>query len=260
MVKYRFQTVKMAVRYSGLPCRWESDDRLDNKPLILVVEDDKPIRNFIAISLKAQGYGCIEAQSGQTAITMVASYNPDIIVLDLGLSDIDGLEVIQKVRQWSHVAIIVVSARYQDREKAEALDLGADDYLTKPFSVSELLARIKVALRHLQQNRDTDSILQKDYIIEDLKIDFIKRRIFVKDEEIHLTPLEYNLIALMVKYAGRVLTHHFILKEIWGTYSGKDTQSLRVFMANIRRKIEKNPAQPRYIITEVGVGYRLADE
>lgn len=232
---------------------------MDNNPLILVVEDDKPIRNFICVSLKAQGYRYVETHSGQAAVSLAASHNPDIIILDLGLPDLDGLEVIKKVRGWSRAPIIVVSARGQDREKTEALDLGADDYLTKPFSVTELLARIRVALRHLSLNTQKDDIIN-NYCVEELKIDFAKRHIFLRDEEIHLTPIEYNILALMAKNAGKVLTHNFIIREIWGTFSGDDNQTLRVFMANMRRKIEKDPASPRYIKTEVGVGYRLADE
>lgn len=231
-----------------------------NRPLILVVEDDKQIRNFLTISLQAQGYGCIETHNGQTALTLAASYHPDIIILDLGLDDIDGLEVIEKVRQWSQVSIIVVSAREQDSMKTQALDKGADDYLTKPFSVTELMARIRVALRHIQQRNDVAAPVQKNYHVGDLLVDFEKHRAFLVNEEIHLTPMEYNLIELMAKHSGKVLTHNYIIKEIWGGYNGTDTQSLRVFMANIRRKIEKDAARPRYIITEVGVGYRLADE
>ncbi len=155
---------------------------------------------------------------------------------------------------------MVVSARGHEREKVEALDIGTDDYLTKPFSVAELLARVRVALRHASQSNDSENDLTGMFLAEDLKIDFEKRRVFLADEEIHLTPIEYKLMALMAKYAGRVLTHKFLLNEIWGTYTGSDTQSLRVFMANIRRKIEENPAQPKYIFTEVGVGYRLTDE
>ncbi|OGO78911.1 MAG: DNA-binding response regulator [Clostridiales bacterium GWB2_37_7] len=233
---------------------------MDNKPLILVVEDDKPIRNFICVSLEAQGYKCIDTQNGKAAVSLVSSHNPDIMVIDLGLPDMDGLDVIAMVRPITKAAIIVVSARGHEREKVEALDSGADDYLTKPFSVAELLARIRVALRHSNQNSQSESDSPTIFLIGELKIDFEKRRVLLSEEEIHLTPIEFKLMALMAKYAGRVLTHKFILNEIWGTFSGSDTQSLRVFMANIRRKIEKDPTQPRYIITEVGVGYRLTDE
>lgn len=233
---------------------------MDNKPLILVVEDEKPIRNFMCVSLEAEGYRCIDTEYGKTAITLVSAHNPDIIIIDLGLPDIDGMNVITMVRPFTKAAIIVVSARGHDREKAEALDGGADDYLTKPFSVVELLARIRVALRHSSQRSQTENESPDNFLIGDLKIDFKKRRVFILDEEVHLTPMEYKLMALMAKYAGKVLTHKFILEEIWGAFSGNDTQSLRVFMANIRRKIEKDPAQPRYILTEVGVGYRMEDE
>jgi two-component system KDP operon response regulator KdpE len=233
---------------------------MDNKPLILVVEDEKPIRNFICVSLETQGYKVLETQHGKTAISLVASHNPDIIIMDLGLPDLDGIEVITKIRPVTKATIIVVSARGLDREKVEALDSGADDFLTKPFSVAELLARIRVAFRHMNQLNQTEADTPTLFIVGDLKIDFNKRRVLLGDEEIHLTPIEYKLMVLMTKYVGKVLTHKFILNEIWGSYSGNDTQSLRVFMANIRRKVEKEPAQPRYILTEVGVGYRLVDE
>lgn len=233
---------------------------MDNKPFILVVEDDKPIRNFICVSLEAQGYQCINTPNGKTAVSLVSSHNPDIIIIDLGLPDMDGIDVIAKIRPVTKAPIMVVSARGHEREKVEALDSGADDYLTKPFSVAELLARVRVALRHLNQDSQPENESPAEFIVGELKIDFEKRRVFLSDNEIHLTPMEYKLMVLMTKYAGRVLTHNFILNEIWGTFSGNDTQSLRVFMANIRRKIEKDPAQPKYILTEVGVGYRLADE
>ena len=230
------------------------------KPLILIVEDDKPIKKFMKVSLEAQGYKCLETEFGNAAITLIRSHNPDIIVLDLGLPDIDGLEVIEKVRNSTKARIIVVSARGREREKVEALDKGADDYLTKPFSVAELLARIRVALRQSNGLSSSQSDVKSAFVVKDLKIDFDKRRVTILDEKIHLTPMEYKLIELMSKYAGRVLTHKYIVDEIWGSYFENDTQSLRVFMANIRRKIEKYPAQPQYIITEVGVGYRLVDE
>ena len=230
------------------------------KPLILIVEDDKPIKKFMKVSLEAQGYKCMETEFGNSAITLIFSHNPDIIVLDLGLPDIDGLKVIEKVRESTKARIIVVSARGLEREKIEALDKGADDYLTKPFSVAELLARIRVALRQSNGVNNSQNDIQSAFVVKDLKIDFEKHRVTILDEEIHLTPMEYKLIELMSKYAGRVLTHKYIVDEIWGSYFENDTQSLRVFMANIRRKIEKHPAQPEYIITEVGVGYRLVDE
>jgi len=193
-------------------------------------------------------------------LMIIPSQNPDIIVIDLGLPDIDGLDVIKAVRPITKAAIIVVSARGYEREKVEALDCGADDYLTKPFSVVELLARIRVALRHSTQSILKTNASSNEFIIGELKIDLEKRRVFVSGDEIHLTPIEYKLLALLAQYSGRVLTHKYILDEIWGTFSGDDTQSLRVFMANIRRKIEKDPAMPRYIFTEVGIGYRMSDE
>ncbi|MBW9158855.1 response regulator [Clostridium tagluense] len=233
---------------------------MDIKPLILIVEDDKPIKKFMKVSLEAQGYKCIETEFGNTAIALIFSNNPDIIILDLGLPDIDGLNVIEKVRESTKARIIVVSARGHESEKVEALDSGADDYLTKPFSVAELLARIRVALRHFNGDGNSQNSVKSVFQVKDLKIDFEKRRVTILHEEIHLTPMEYKLIELMSRYAGRVLTHKYIIDEIWGSYFENETQSLRVFMANIRRKIEKDPAQPQYIITEVGVGYRLVDE
>lgn len=233
---------------------------MDLKPLILVVEDDQPIRHFICVSLETQGYTCVDTPNGKTAVALVTSYNPDVIVLDLGLPDLDGIEVITRIRPLTKASIIVVSARGREREKVEALDSGADDYLTKPFSVAELLARVRVALRHTNQSSLHQDHQNTVYSVGDLRIDFEMRRVMLADEEIHLTPIEFKLMELMVKYSGRVLTHKFILNEIWGAYSGNDNKSLRVFMANIRRKIEKEPARPRYIMTEVGVGYRLADE
>lgn len=233
---------------------------MDIKPLILIVEDDKPICKFINISLEAQGYKCINTQYGKEAISLVFSHNPDIIILDLGLPDIDGIDVIEKIRAVIKAKIIVVSARGHEREKVTALDCGADDYLTKPFSVAELLARIRVALRHFNQDNNFQNELSEIFTVRDLKIDFGKRNVSILCKEIHLTPIEYKMMELMAKYAGRVLTHKFIINEIWSNYSEDDTKSLRVFMANIRRKIEKDPAQPQYILTEVGVGYRLIDE
>lgn len=227
--------------------------------LILIVEDEKPISHFIKVTLETQNYKCIEAQNGTIALSLIASNQPDIIILDLGLPDIDGLDVIRRCREWSKVPIIVVSARGHEREKVEALDAGADDYLTKPFSVPELLARIRVAIRRTSQiglNEDKQSVFE----IANLKIDYDKRRITLAGTEIHFTPTEYNLLCLLSKYNGKVLTHKYIIKEIWGTAAPDDTQTLRVCMGNIRRKIEKDPAEPRYIITEVGVGYRMVDE
>lgn len=233
---------------------------MELKPLILIVEDDKTICKFIKVSLETQGYKCEDTKYGKTAISMTLSMSPDIIVLDLGLPDIDGLEVIKNLKDISNAKIIVVSAREHERDKVEALDLGADDYLTKPFGVSELLARIRVCLRNISKENNVN--LEKDFIfqVRGLKIDYEKRRISIESEEIHLTPIEYRLLVLMSKYAGKVLTHKFIINEIWGSYMESETQSLRVFMASIRRKLEKDPTQPQYILTEIGVGYRMIDE
>jgi two-component system KDP operon response regulator KdpE len=228
------------------------------KPLIIIVEDEKPIRHFIKVALETQNYGCIEAQSGREALSLTASHHPDIMVLDLGLPDIDGLDVIKQVRQWSGIAIVVVSARGREREKVEALDAGADDYLTKPFGVAELLARIRVSLRRVSTVSIQSGMESFVFQSGDLKVNFEKRRVELNGEDIHLTPTEYSLLTLLAKHQGKVLTHRFIMNKIWGP--SDDTQSLRVCMANLRRKIEKDPAQPRYITTEVGVGYRMMEE
>lgn len=233
---------------------------MESKATILVVEDDRPIRNFICVSLETEGYHYIETQTGQSAIALIASHNPDVVILDLGLPDIDGLEVIAKVKEWSNTKIIVVSARGQDKEKVTALDTGADDFLTKPFSIGELMARVRVALRHTGTRSEINNVGVTVFKVGDLEMDYVKRRVYIQSEEIHLTPIEYNILTLMAQNAGKVLTHNFILKQIWGNFTENDMKSLRVFMANIRRKLEKEPAQPRYILTEVGVGYRLADE
>ncbi len=233
---------------------------MEIKPLILVVEDDNPINKFIKVSLEAQNYKCIETNLGSNAISLVYSANPDIIILDLGLPDMDGIDVIKQIRENTKAKIIVVSARGRERDKVEALDMGADDYLTKPFSISELLARVRVGLRNMNTVNNNFFEEQSVFKLRDLEIDYEKRKVSVRGENIHLTPIEYKIIVLMSKYSGRVLTHKFIIKEIWGSYLENETQSLRVFMASIRRKIEKDPAQPEYVITEMGIGYRLVDE
>ena len=225
---------------------------------ILVVEDDTQIRNFICYSLQSEGYQYLTATNGQGALNSLVSEQIDVMLLDLGLPDFDGIEVIKKVREWSEMPIIVVSARDQDKEKAAALDLGADDYLTKPFSATELLARIRVALRHLykQGGNKQQTCIQ----IGELKVEFDKHLVFLNDIELHMTPMEYSLLTLLFKNAGKVLTTSYIIKEIWGIGYGNDTQALRALMAGLRRKIEKNPAKPRYIMTEIGVGYRLVND
>lgn len=225
---------------------------------ILVVEDDLQIRNFIKYTLEKEGYETILVGEGSKAISTIFVENIDLIILDLGLPDVDGLEVIKKVTSWTPIPIIVVSARDQDESKVAALDYGADDYLTKPFSAVELLARIRVALRRLY--RQGESGQQNCIQINKLRIDFARRVIYLGDSEVHLTPNEYTLLTLLAKNAGKVLTTKNIIKEIWGDNYGSDTQALRALMAGLRRKIEETPGKPRYILTEIGVGYRMVDE
>ena len=225
---------------------------------ILIVEDDPQIRNFVAYALQNEGFRSSAVGTGQGALDLLLSEKVDLMLLDLGLPDIDGMEIIRKVREWSDMPIIVVSARDQDKEKAAALDCGADDYLTKPFSTTELLARVRVALRHLYKQSGMQT--QSSMSVGGLMIDVKKRLVFLNQEELHVTPLEYSLLAMFFKNIGKVLTTGYIIKEIWGLSYGSDTQALRALMAGLRRKIEENPAKPRYIKTEIGVGYRLIDE
>ena len=224
---------------------------------ILIVEDDSQIRNFISYSLKQEGFSYLTAGTAQGALSTIVTEQIDLMLLDLGLPDFDGMEVIKKIREWSEMPIIVVSARDQDKEKASALDNGADDYLTKPFSSMELMARIRVALRHLHKSGGVRS--QTNLAVGGLRIDLDKRLVYLEDSELHTTPLEYSLLSLFFRNIGKVLTTKYIIKEIYGAGYGSDTQALRKLMAGLRRKIEKNPAKPRYILTEIGVGYRLSD-
>ena len=228
-----------------------------NKLLILIVEDDAPVRNLMTTTLKAHDYRYLTAASGESAIMEASSHNPDIILLDLGLPDIDGVEVIKKIRTWSNVPIIVISARSEDRDKIDALDAGADDYLTKPFSVEELLARLRVTQRRL-------SVMQNDPATEspvfqngNLRVDYAAGCAYLDGEELHLTPIEYKLLCLLARNVGKVLTHTYITQQIWGSSWENDIASLRVFMATLRKKIEKNPNSPQYIQTHIGVGYRM---
>ncbi|WP_434509918.1 response regulator [Desulfitobacterium sp. AusDCA] len=227
-----------------------------NKPLILVVEDDKAIRNLITTTLETQGYQYHTAGTGESSIFEAVSKQPDIMILDLGLPDMDGVDIIKKVRAWSNMPIIVVSARSEDRDKIDALDAGADDYLTKPFSVEELLARLRVSLRRIRYDSEK---LQRDASVftnGSLKIDYAAGCTWLDEEEIHLTPIEYKLLCLLAKNVGKVLTHNFILHEIWGNYAS-DIPALRVFMATLRKKVEKTSSHPKYIQTHIGVGYRM---
>ena len=225
---------------------------------ILIVEDNVQIRNFIAYILKQEGFSYLTAGTAQGALTELVGGSIDLMLLDLGLPDFDGMEVIKKVREWNELPIIVVSARDQDREKAAALDAGADDYLTKPFSATELMARIRVAIRHLQKIDRTQA--QPVLAVGELALDLERHQVTLRGEPLHLTPLEYSLLSLLFKNMGKVLTTQYILREVYGIGYGTDTQALRALMAGLRRKIEQTPAKPRDILTEIGVGYRLVDE
>lgn len=227
-----------------------------NKLLILVTEDDAPVRNLITTTLRANDYRYITAETGESAVAEAASRNPDIILLDLGLPDIDGEEVIGKIRSWSNVPIIVISARSEDSDKINALDAGADDYLTKPFSVEELLARLRVTQRRLAQMAESQP-RQSAYENGPLRIDFVSGCAFLNEEELHLTPIEYRLLSLLAVHTGKVLTHRFILQNVWGSSWENDVGSLRVYMATLRRKLEKGEDAPRFIQTHIGIGYRM---
>ena len=226
-----------------------------NKPLILVVEDDAPVRNLITTTLKAHDYKFITAQNGNNAIMEASSHNPDIVLLDLGLPDIDGVEVIERIRTWSDMPIIVISARSEDKDKIDALDAGADDYLTKPFSVEELLARLRVTQRRLSANRNEGA--SSVFINGALRINYAAGCAYLGDEELHLTPIEYKILCLLATNIGKVLTHTFITQKIWGAAWENNVASLRVFMATLRKKIEVAPDSPQYIQTHIGVGYRM---
>lgn len=229
-----------------------------NKQMILIVEDEKNIGNYIETIVISNGYKAVRALNGMSGLSLCTSHHPDLILLDLGLPDMDGMDVLQRIRGFSGVPVIVISARTQEREKVEALDRGADDYITKPFGSEELLARIRTALRHSSQGgsmQQAEPVYSKD----GLMIDFDKRLVTLEGEDIHLTQIEYKLVSLLARNAGKVLTYDFILKDIWGPYADTDNQILRVNMANIRRKLEKNPAEPHYIFTEIGVGYRMKE-
>jgi two-component system KDP operon response regulator KdpE len=222
-------------------------------PAILVVDDEAAMRRFLRVSLSASGYQYLEAETGEQALAQAAAYNPDLILLDLGLPDVSGIEVTRRLREWSRTPIIVISARGQEADKIEALDAGADDYVTKPFGVGELLARIRVALRHAAKTEAGES----RFAVGELEVDLARRRVTLGGQEVHLTPIEYRLLAVLVKHAGRVLTHRQLLREVWGPNSGDQTQYLRVYMGQLRHKLERTPGRPRYFLTEPGVGYRL---
>lgn len=231
-----------------------------HQPTILHVEDERPIRRFVRPALEGIGCRVLEAGTRAEGRTLAASYSPDALVLDLGLPDGDGKELIREIREWSAMPIIVVTARDEEAEKVAALDLGADDYLTKPFSVPELLARVRVALRHATRIRDAGGAPEPVYSIADLSIDLGRRRVKLAGTELDVTPLEFKLLAELAKQPGRVLTHKALLLAVWGPARAKEPHLVRVHMANLRKKVEADPARPRYLLTELGVGYRLADE
>jgi two-component system KDP operon response regulator KdpE len=232
----------------------------DLAPLILIIEDELPIRRFLHAALTGAGYRWIEAAAGAEGLSQAALRQPDLVILDLGLPDMDGLEVIRNLRTWSATPIIILSARQQEGDKVLALDAGADDYLTKPFGVAELLARLRVALRHAAVARAGSGSESPVFDLGDLRVDLALRQVFVGGEEVHLTPIEFKLLATLVQHAGKVLTHRQLLREVWGPGYADESHYLRVFVAQVRRKIEADPARPRYLLTEPGVGYRLRAE
>ena len=227
-----------------------------SKVTILVVEDDTSVRNLISTTLKAHDYRFLTAATGESAVMEAASHNPDILLLDLGLPDIDGVEVIRRIRSWSNAPIIVISARSEDSDKIDALDAGADDYLTKPFSVDELLARLRATQRRLALVR-SDTPQQAVYVNGQLRIDFASGCAYLGEDELHLTPIEYKLLCLLARNTGKVLTHKFITQSVWGSSWENDVVSLRVFMATLRRKLERGADSPQYIQTHIGIGYRM---
>lgn len=228
-----------------------------NRITVLVVEDDTAIRTLMVTTLKTHDYNYITAPNGQAALMEASTHNPDIILLDLGLPDMDGVEIIETVRKWSNVPIIVISARSEDTDKITALDAGADDYLTKPFSVEELLARLRVTKRRIAMQQGMGQAEEAVFVNGQLRIDYAAGCAYLDDKELHLTPIEYKLLSLLSKNVGKVLTHTFITQSIWGSSIESDVASLRVFMVNLRKKIEKDPSAPQYIQTHVGVGYRM---
>jgi two-component system KDP operon response regulator KdpE len=222
-------------------------------PVILIIEDEVQMRRFLRASLTSNGYQVVETETAEAGIAQAAARNPDLILLDLGLPDQDGLAVTQRLREWTKTPIIVISARGREEDKIQALDAGADDYLTKPFGVGELLARMRVALR----NAARGELGSSQFSVGALKIDLVRRQVLVDEKEVHLTPIEYKLLATLVKHAGRVITHRQLLREVWGPNSSDQTQYLRVYMGQLRHKLEQNPSRPQFLTTEPGVGYRL---
>lgn len=224
---------------------------------ILVVEDDTPMRRFLRAALANQGYKVVEADSGRAALDSMLSQLPDLVLLDLGLPDLDGVTILEQVREWSRVPIIILSARGQEADKVEALNLGADDYVTKPFGIPELLARIAVSLRHASIVREAGEKEAARFRTGDLSVDLARRMVTVKGRPVHLTPIEYRLLTTFVHHASKVLTHSFLLREVWGLSGTAQAHYLRMYVASLRKKLEDDPADPRYLVTEQGVGYRL---
>lgn len=233
---------------------------MSQEATILLIEDEPEIRRFLRTTLPVHGFRLYEATTGRDGLAEAQARNPDLILLDLGLPDLEGSEVIRQVREWTTTPIIVLSARAQEQVKVAALDLGADDYVTKPFGVNELLARMRAALRHTSRPADGGDSVFTLGDLGDLKVDLGRRQVFVSGKEIHLTPIEYKLLTTLIRYAGKVLTHRQLLKEVWGPLHVDEGHYLRVYMRQLRNKLEKNPAHPRYLVTELGVGYRLRTE
>ncbi len=229
----------------------------DDKELILLIEDEPQMRRFLRITLQSQGYRLVESETGNEGMMQAATRNPDVVLLDLGLPDLDGLEVTKRLREWTQTPIIVISAREQEQDKIKALDAGADDYLTKPFNAGELLARIRVALRHVARQKTGD---QPVFVLQNLQVDLAQRQVFLDEKEVHLTPIEYKLLVVLIRHAGKVITHTQLLKEVWGPAHVNEVQYLRVYMTQLRHKLEVDPARPRFLMNEPGIGYRLKYE
>ena len=227
-------------------------------PIIIVIEDETSMRRLLKTILAAQGYLVVEAETGRRGLVEAGTRKPDLVILDLGLPDMDGVQVIKCLREWSQIPIVVLSARDQESQKVKALDTGADDYLTKPFGAAELLARVRVALRHAA--RVAGSAGESEFSVGPLKVDLLNRKVWVADREVHLTPIEYRLLSVLVKHAGKTLTHRQLLHAVWGSARADSSHYLRIYMGQLRRKLEADPARPHFLLTEAGVGYRLAAE
>jgi two-component system KDP operon response regulator KdpE len=227
----------------------------ESKELILLIEDEPQMRRFLRITLLSNGYRLVETETGAEGLLQAASRNPDVVLLDLGLPDMDGIEVTTRLREWTQTPVIVISAREQEQDKVKALDAGADDYLTKPFDAGELLARIRVALRHALRQRSGRQ--EPVFSLYNMRVDLAQRQVFLDDREVHLTPIEYKLLTTLIRHAGKVITHRQLLTEVWGPAHVNEVQYLRVYMTQLRHKLEADPARPRFLMNEPGIGYRL---